>query len=500
MEQVQNKSVGTRSGSLSTWFSLNLGSPRFIGTVLALLLLVMLGGCVLPDREFSSSFPEPARDAYNSARLNAFLMLKDDEGPAIRLEVASIEVLVNDLWLPLTREPIKIDSTKVGTGQLFLGGLSVPPGHYQRLRMTITAGEMENPDGQYISLIREPLVVQMSVAGALNLEEYDSRSLFITWDVESSLLTDNSLHPVLIAAPPTRQLQLDLIFVTCPNIDTVFAVRADKNWVVDSFGLKGRPTYLAIDPDTSRQRLYVLATDDRMVKVVDLSSFRVLDYYSVPLNDMPSFMTISPDGRAAYLLDEQSGYLSRMDLTTGRISARVLLGYRPGYAIYLDKQNLLAVSLTLSQRVVLLDPENLGIVGTITTGSGPQGLAVSENQLYVAESGDNSVSITDLDNRNSQSRIAVGFGPRRLQEIGSQIYVSNYQDGTVSVLLPGQLGVVQDIFDLGRPLEMVYDQFYRRVYVADEEAAALAVINASANQFLRRIYLGAKPFGLAVIQ
>ncbi len=127
-----------------------------------------------------------------------------------------------------------------------------------------------------------------------------------------------SLDLALTVVTPLRQLPVDLVFVSCPDIDTVFVVRADKNWVVDSFGVKGRPTYLAIDPDLSRQRLYVLASRDRTVKVVDLSSFRVVDFFTVPLNDAPTFMAISPDGRWAFLLDEDSGYLSRMDLTTGQ--------------------------------------------------------------------------------------------------------------------------------------------------------------------------------------
>lgn len=469
---------------------------------LTLMFLTMLGGCqpLTPGKKISSSLYESPRDAYNSARLNGFLTLKDDEGPAIRLEVASIEVLVNNLWLPLNHEPLKIDSTELGAGQLFLGGLAVPPGHYQRLRLTVTKGEVQNSAGKYVAVVQEPLILQLSLAGGLNLQAEDSRSLFLTWDVESSLLPDDSLNPVLTAVTSTRQLQLDLVFVTCPNIDTIFVVRADKNWVVDSFGVKGRPTYLAIDPDSSRQRLYVLAADERMIKVVDLSSYRVLDFFRVPLNDAPTFMTISPDAQVAYLLDKDSGYLSRMDLTTGRISARVLLGYQPGYALFLNNQNQLAVSLTLSQRVLLLDPVSFGIMGTITTGSEPQGLAVSDNQLYVAESGNNSVSITDLNRLSSHSRMTVGFNPRRLLVIGDQLYVSNYLDGSVSVLMPGQLGVVQDIFDLGHPLDLAYDQFYHRVYVADEEAGALAVINSNANQFLRRIFLGARPFGLAVIQ
>jgi YVTN family beta-propeller protein len=468
--------------------------------ILALLLLVVSNGCLPPDREFSNPQPEPVQDVQHGARLNGFLTLKDNQGPAIRLEVAGIEVLAEDVWLPLTRGPFTLDSAVIGTGQRFLGGLAVPPGHYQRLRMTVTKGELQTADGDYTVIAPEPFLEEMTLASGLSVEEGDSRTLLLTWNVEGSIQPDNSLRLAMTATPPLRQFLMNLVFVSCPASNTVFVVRADNNWVVDSFGVTGRPTYLAIDPDPSRQRLYVLAVRDRMVKVVDLSSFRVVDFYPVPLNDEPTFMTISPDGQAAFLLDARSGYLSRMDLSTGRSVARVLLGYQPEYAAYLSEQNLLAVSLSLSQRVLLLDPLTLATVRTITTGNAPEGLAVADRQLYIAESGGNTVSIYDLGNRNNQSRLAVGFGPRRLLDTDNQIYVSNYQDGSLSVLVPGQLGVIQEIFGFGRPLEMAFVPFYRRLYVADEEAADLAVIDANSNQVLGHISLGARPLGLAVIQ
>jgi len=483
-------------------------NPTFVSTPtvrLALklfLLAILLTGCQVTsdtDKDFTPPLAALQQDPFHSARLSCFLTLKDDQGPAIRLEVASIEVIGDDHRLQLTSGPLTIDSTKIGTGQLFLGGLAVPPGRYHRLRLTVTKGEVRNDDGQYIVMNADPFNVELDLTANLVLEPEDSGSIFITWNLQKSLRSDNTLDLDLTGSPSLRQMLINLIFVSCPDIDTVFIVRADKNWVVDSFGLKGRPTYLAIDP-VSSQLLYVLASRERMIKTVELSNQRVINFFPVPLNDEPTFMTISPDGQSAFLLDELSGYLSRIDLTTGRSEARVLLGDRPKYAAYLNAQNLLAVSLSLSQKVLLLDPVSLRLKGTITTGNAPHGLIISENQLFVAEYGDNSVSIADLASRGGQSRLSVGFGPRFLQETGDQIYVSNYLDGSLSVLIPGQSAVIQEIFGLGRPLEMVFNQSYLRLYVADEAMAALAVIDTNSNRLLGHIFLGAEPFDLEVIE
>ncbi len=473
-------------------------ATRFL---LSLSLLGSLVGCLPPsDPSFSASLKRFERDPLQSARLNCFLVLEDPQAPGLRMEVAKLEVLVGDLWLPLLDTPLVVDSPELGSRQLFLGGQNVLPGSYRHLRMTVSRGEAQNSSGVYVEVASEPLQVEIDLSVPLIIEPGDSPTLLLTWDVAQSLQPGNGFLPVLTSAPPLRQMLLDLVFVSCPAIDTIFVVRADKNWVVDSFGIKGAPTFLAVDPVTSNQRLFVLATRDRMVKVVDLTTYRVVDFFPVPLNDEPTYMTTTPDGREVYLLDERNGYLSRMDVDTGRILARTQLDYRPGSALFLEEQQLLAVSLSLSQNVILLDPLNLTVTGSITTGSTPQGMFVDGNQLYIAEYGDNGVLIADLDKRRSQRRLPVGFGPRRLIASDNQIYVSNYLDGSLSVLIPGQMGVVQEIFAIGQPQEMVLDQFYRRLFVADEEAGALTVVDVNVNRIIERIILGAKPFGMAVIQ
>jgi len=473
----------------------------------AFLLLASLYGC-LPapgsDRgstsnSFTTRLADMKHTPGHTSRISCFLNLKDQRGPAIRLEVSSIEVFNENTSLLLNAEPLILDSQGIGTGQFFLGGVALPPGNYNRLRLTVTRGEVQKTDGKFEVIATEPFPVDVNLKPGLNLEAEDSPTVHITWDVQNSLLNGNTLAPDLIAAPSLRQMLLNLVLVSCPEIDTVFVVRADNNWVVDSFGLKGGPTYLAVDP-VDRNLLYVLASRDRMVKVVELSTFRVVNFFPVPLNDEPTFMVISPDGQDGFLLDENNGYLSRVNLRTGRIDARVLLSDRPVYMAYLEEQNVLAVVMSLSQKVLLLHPHSLGVTRTIATGSGPQGLITWGNQLFLAEYGENSVSVTDLSSRGTQNRLLVGFGPRRLLKTENQIYVSNYQDGSLSVLMPGQFGVIQEIYGLGRPLDMALNPSYRRLFVTDEMQAALVVIDTNSNRIIEFIALGARPFDLDVIQ
>ena len=93
---------------------------KFGRLALMLLLLISLGGCLQPRdtaKEFFSTLSNPERNTRNMARLNCFLNLMDNKGPAIRLEVAGIEVFVDNLWLPFISEPLIIESASIGNGQ-----------------------------------------------------------------------------------------------------------------------------------------------------------------------------------------------------------------------------------------------------------------------------------------------------------------------------------------------------------------------------------------------
>ena len=477
----------------------NRTSKGLAACLLMLLLAVILGGCQARERNVLRTLSAPVITSHNTARLNVFLTLEEKLGPAIQLVINDIELLIDDLWLPLSDEEVTLDSTAIGDGQLFLGGVAVPPGQYRGLRMTVTEGMVRTVSGQNPITLLKPKQVVITSGKGFDLNLGDSKTLHVNWDVESSITSENTLAPRFFVSGALRNLPVNLVFAACPEINTVFVVRNDKNWVVDSFGLTGRPTYLGIERSARSARFYALAADERMVKVIDSASFRVIDSYST-LNDQATHMAISPDGDWAYLVYEKSGYLSRMNLRTGQINPRVKLGKQPNYVVYLKEQRLVAVSQGLDQTVLLLDPETLRVVRRVSTGSNPEGLLVVDNVLYVAESGDSTVSINDLASRAAQSRMMVGFGPRRLVGTEDQIFVSNYKNGSLSVLLPGQLGALQEIFGFGEPLEMVFDDFFRRIYVGDQREAGLMVIDTNSNQLIRKISLGAKPVGLAIVQ
>ena len=431
------------------------------------------------------------------ARLSVFLNLKSPSGPAVWLRISALEILAGGQWTPLISEPLEIDASEIGRGQILVAGRGLPPGPYDRLRITVEKAAIHRKDKMVFLAIKKPELI-VPISPAINLKRHDSQSLFITWDVEASIVETAFIDPVMVAAPQSIQLVADLAYVACPDIDTVYIIRTDRNWICGSLGIPGRPTYLALVP--SRNRLYVLTTGESAIKVIELSNNRLVDIIRIPLTHEPGFMTLSPDGLWAYVLDERGNYVVRIDLQSGILAKRVSLGQRPQYAAYLPDQQRLAVSSSLSQVVFLLDPVTLTTMDAVPVGSSPQGLASRNHLLYIAESGSNTVSAYDLDARQVRGRINVGPSPRRLLVSRDRIYVSNYSGGSVSVLLPGQLSVMRKITVGDAPLEMVSSVGRRWLYVGNQKSQDLTVIELTSNRVWGTIALGAAPWGLAVIE
>jgi len=373
----------------------------------------------------------------------------------------------------------------------------VPAGRYTSLRVTVNrAGRIRQHDKLFLAVPES--VLELPLPGDFRLEAGESRSLFLAWDEEASVRERAFFAPALTALPAQLPLLADLGYVSCPDIDTIYVIRTDSNRVSGSLAISGRPTRLAYDRE--RGRLYVLAAAEASIHVVDAASNRVLDRFSIPMTANPSFLLMSPDGRWGYVLDEEGDHLLRMDLIQGVLDKRVRLGYKPRFLIRLPGSGQLAISSGRSQEVYLLDPETLATRQVLSVGNGPDGLLATEEHLYVAESGANTVAIFDLRSGQFNRRLNTGLMPRRLAQSDNRVYVSNHRDGTVSLLTSREPRVLREIPVGGAPLEMAASARSRWVYVADQTTGTLAVIDQTANRVVGRVELGVRPWHVLVAQ
>ena len=472
--------------------------------VLTTLLLLIFAGCQTTNSTTISPLQLikeiDSTTKNDGGRISLFLSLKMPPTIGIKMTVSAIEILNNETWLPITSQPVTINAAEIGPGQIFLGRGFLPPGQYRRLRFTLQQASIQKKNGDNIFLALDNPTIEIDLPAILNLLKDDSHSLFLTWDEEGSMPTSPIFSPSLAIEPNLKQMTTDLAYAACPDINTIYVLRTDKNWVCDSFGITGQPSNMTAMTTDSQKRLYILSPPEAQIKVVELPANEIVTAYPIPMTTSPSFMTLSDDGKRAYILDSSNDYLFRINLSTGDLEARIQLGSQPEYATYIYSHNLLAVSSTLSQTVTLLDSNSMTEVAEINTTGVPGGLLAWNNLLYITESDNNTVAVYDLNLRAITSRRNVGFHPHRLLPNEGYIYVSNRNSNSISIIQPEQLGIALEINLNGSPQEMMVAPNSRWIYVGNKDIGGLSVIDATSNQVTGQISFGATPMSLAVVQ
>jgi len=96
---------------------------------------------------------------------------------------------------------------------------------------------------------------------------------------------------------------------------------------------------------------------------------------------------------------------------------------------------LIVVGIAVAIGVVLKSYKKSTPNPTITVGKNPTCIAISENNVYVVNSGDNSVSVIDTtNNKLLEKPIVVGSYPEYIAISGNYAYVANYGGNTVNVI------------------------------------------------------------------
>jgi DNA-binding beta-propeller fold protein YncE len=428
--------------------------------------------------------------------LTVFLNLKQSAGPEISLSVSAVEIHLGNKWIQLNNAPLKLNSKKIGSGQVFIARKGLPRGNYDSLRFMLEKASMKK-GGSMQPLSLEETTVVMDLPSSVSLQRNSSQSLFVTWDVLASLARQNTMKADMTAALQAIPLVVDLAFIACPDLDTVYVVRTDRNWVISSISIPGRPTYL--DVDSELNRLYVLAAEENSIMVYDLNTNKLTDKIFVPMDNQPSFMLVGPNKQYAYLLDKLGKSIARVDVLSGLVEERVTFFFHPNYAIFLQDQGNLAVSASDTNSVYRLYPDNLQTVDTIAVGSNPQGLLSELGSLFVAESGANTTTSYNLADGSQRNRVNVGFSPTRLLLKNNQLYVSNFMSGSITVTIPGQLTILNDIIVGGQPEELATTDSRPWIYAGNAVSGGLTVINSSSNRVAGFIDLAAYTLGIAVL-
>lgn len=167
---------------------------------------------------------------------------------------------------------------------------------------------------------------------------------------------------------------------------------------------------------TDGKKLYVANMRSASISVIDTAT--LTETTQIAVGNGPVQVGLAPDGRQAYVSLSSENKLGIIDTETQRLIGKVAVGRTPiqmyatvdGRQVYVANQG---SSSKPDDRVSVVDPRNLSVIATLTTGKGAHGVAISSDGAYVfvsnIEAG--TFSVIDTASRTVVASHKVGAGP-----------------------------------------------------------------------------------------
>ncbi len=293
------------------------------------------------------------------------------------------------------------------------------------------------------------------------------------------------------------------IYVTNRESDSVSVIDSRTNAPVGSpieLGAGAQPTMIAISPDGGRA--YVAGRGTNAVFVIDTRTNRVV---APPIGIAElGEIAISPDGKAAYALEEGSaGGISRIDTATNQVSGPPIEveGTPRDLAVTPDGRSIYVVN---DREAVVVDVSTGQAVKSINVGAALDSIAISPDgaRAYVTDFLSGEVVVIDTrTNEVLGARIPVGGLPTFLamSPNGRTVYVSSQASESVSAIDIALNQVVATIPVAGVPVGIAVSPDGKTAYVPIQGTNTVAAIDTRTNQLGEPIQLGAESDDLAIV-
>lgn len=265
------------------------------------------------------------------------------------------------------------------------------------------------------------------------------------------------------------------------------------------------PRFIAITPDG---RFAYVTNENNFVTVIDTSTNRVVKYIPLPLGYFSNELDITPDGNFVYVVNSELDNVSVIATSSNLLVANISVGDSPfGIAITPDG-NFAYVTNSGSDNVSVINTSTNTVVATIPVGDYPLGVEITPdgNFAYVANTGQlptpgNTVSVIDTRTNTVVATITVGLGPIEIAFTpdGNFAYVTDITSYSVSVISTATNTVVATIFSVGLwPVDITITPDGAFAYVTNWAGDNVSVISTSTNRVVTTITVGDGPLGIAI--
>lgn len=331
------------------------------------------------------------------------------------------------------------------------------------------------------------------------------------------------LSLVLAAAPACKGTahKSAQVYVSNEDGDSISVVDAQKQAVVATIPVGKRPRGMRLSPDG--RTLYValsgspksgpgvdeskLPPPDRSadgIGVVDLASLKLVR--TLPSGVDPEAFDVSPDGKTLYVSNEDAGQASIVDVATGAVRKTIAVGREPEGVSVRPDGRFVYVTSEASNEVDVIDAASGLVTARIPTQARPRAVVFSRDgkRAYVTTEAGATVHVVDAVANTVLSDIHVpqkGARPMGivLSPDETHAYVTNGRGGSISVVdvVGGKVDRAMESI-APRPWGIAASRDGKTLYVAGGPSNDLVIVDAPTGVVLKRVPVGASPWGVVV--
>ena len=198
-----------------------------------------------------------------------------------------------------------------------------------------------------------------------------------------------------------------------------------------------KPFALAVSPD--QRFVYVPSHDAGALDIISVSKNEVVDRIKVAPN--PHWVAFSPDGKSAYIANHESNVVSVLDVQSGVVVKKIPVGTSPHSVAVSPDGKQVAVVCFDSDDLYFIDTTTNEVQKRVAVGTSPQDVsyAADGRYVYTADVDSNTVTVVDAETKTETASIPTD-SPTSIAVLpnGKKAYVTNVYAGTVTVLNTAQ--------------------------------------------------------------
>jgi YVTN family beta-propeller protein len=210
-----------------------------------------------------------------------------------------------------------------------------------------------------------------------------------------------------LALTPDAKLVLAAVF----GANQVAFIDTQMNQVVGRVDVPS-PHNITISPDGRMAYVASQLANSPSLAILDIS--KMAQSGSVPLTKVPRALNFSPDGKLLYFTQAGVDAVQVLDPSTNQVNAQIPVGASPHHPLFTANGQMALVVSQGPGTLSILDPKAGTVSKVVTVGKMPHWIATNGTTAWVTNEASNDVSVVDLASGTVTATIPVGNAPRKL--------------------------------------------------------------------------------------